>query len=91
MINKEITSWTQPVGPEIKGDKKGDSERKVSKYLDNEILFGILSHSFNHNFAFNLLISYFTIIKIPLEIDGKATTSASSWPPRILKLLYLSY
>ena len=32
MINKENTSWAQPVGPEIKGDEKGDSERKVSKY-----------------------------------------------------------
>ena len=32
MINNEITSWTQPVGSEIKGDKHGDSERKVSKY-----------------------------------------------------------
>jgi hypothetical protein len=31
----------------------------------NKILFGILSHSFNHNFAFNLLISNFTIFKIP--------------------------
>jgi hypothetical protein len=30
MINNEITSWTQPVGSEIKGDKHGDSERKVS-------------------------------------------------------------
>jgi hypothetical protein len=50
--------------------------------LDNEILFGILSHSFNHNFAFHLLIPYFTIIKIPLEIDGKATTSASPWPDK---------
>ena len=32
MINNEITSWTQPVGSEIKGDKHGDSERKVSKW-----------------------------------------------------------
>ena len=31
MINNEITSWTQPVELEIKGDKHGDSERKVSK------------------------------------------------------------
>ena len=31
MINNEITSWTQPVGLEIKGDKHGDSEWKVSK------------------------------------------------------------
>jgi hypothetical protein len=31
MINNEITSWTQPVGTEIKRDKHGDSERKVSK------------------------------------------------------------
>ena len=42
--------------------------------LVNIILFGILSHSFNHNFAFNFLIPNFTI-----------------WPPRILKLRYLSY
>ena len=27
MINNEITSWTQPVGLEIKGDKHEDSER----------------------------------------------------------------
>ena len=27
MINNEITSWTQPVGSEIKGDKHGDSEK----------------------------------------------------------------
>ena len=31
MINNEITSWTQTVESEIKGDKHGDSERKVSK------------------------------------------------------------
>jgi hypothetical protein len=31
MINNEITSWTQPVGSEIKGDQNGDSERKVNK------------------------------------------------------------
>jgi hypothetical protein len=31
MINNEISSWTQPVGSEIKGDKHGDSEQKVSK------------------------------------------------------------
>jgi hypothetical protein len=31
MINNEITSWTQPVRSEIKGDKHGDSEWKVSK------------------------------------------------------------
>jgi hypothetical protein len=31
MINNDITSWTQPVGSEIKGDKHGDSERKVNK------------------------------------------------------------
>jgi hypothetical protein len=31
MIKNEITSWTQPVGPELKGDKHGDSERKVNK------------------------------------------------------------
>ena len=31
MINNEITSWAQPVGSGIKGDKHGDSERKVSK------------------------------------------------------------
>ena len=33
--------------------------------LVNKILFGIWSHSFNHNFAFNLLIPNFTIFKIP--------------------------
>ena len=26
MINNEITSWTQPVGSEIKGDKHGDNK-----------------------------------------------------------------
>jgi hypothetical protein len=31
MINNEITSWTQPVGSEIKGDKHGDSERTKDK------------------------------------------------------------
>jgi hypothetical protein len=31
MINNEISSWTQPVGSEINGDKHGNSERKVSK------------------------------------------------------------
>jgi hypothetical protein len=31
MINNEITSWTQPVGSEIKGDKHGDSERTKGK------------------------------------------------------------
>jgi hypothetical protein len=31
MINNEITSWTQPVGSEIKGDKHGDSERMKAK------------------------------------------------------------
>jgi uncharacterized membrane protein YccF (DUF307 family) len=59
--------------------------------LINTILFGILSHSFNHNFVFHLLIPNFTIFKIPWEIDEIATTSASPWPPRILKLPYLSY
>ena len=33
--------------------------------LVNKILFSILSHSFNHNFAFNILIPNFTIFKIP--------------------------
>jgi hypothetical protein len=28
MINNEITSWTQPVGSEIKGDKHGDSDER---------------------------------------------------------------
>jgi hypothetical protein len=28
-MNNEITSWTQPVGSEIKGDKHGDSEHKA--------------------------------------------------------------
>ena len=31
MINNEITSWKQPVGSEIKGDKHGDSERTKGK------------------------------------------------------------
>jgi hypothetical protein len=31
MINNEITSWTQLVGSEIKGDKHGDSERTKGK------------------------------------------------------------
>jgi hypothetical protein len=26
MINNEITSWTQPVGSEIKGDKHGHNK-----------------------------------------------------------------
>ena len=29
MINYEITSWTQPVGSEIKGDKHGDSDERL--------------------------------------------------------------
>ena len=33
MINNKITSWTQPVGSEIKGDKHGDSESRVYKSL----------------------------------------------------------
>jgi hypothetical protein len=33
MINNEITSWMQPVGSEIKGDKYGDSESRVYKSL----------------------------------------------------------
>ena len=33
--------------------------------LVNKILFGILSHNFNHNFAIHLLIPNFTIFKIP--------------------------
>jgi hypothetical protein len=33
MINNEITSWTQPVGSEIKGDKHGDSQQKVSVFI----------------------------------------------------------
>ena len=31
MINNEITSWTQPVGSEIKGDTKTVNVRKVNK------------------------------------------------------------
>jgi hypothetical protein len=31
MINNEITSWTQPVGSEVKGDKHRDSERTKGK------------------------------------------------------------
>jgi hypothetical protein len=48
MINNEITSWTQPVGSEIKGDKHGDSERtkdkqsRVYKSLIMMFLFTIL-------------------------------------------------
>ena len=35
--------------------------------LVNKILFGILSHSFNHNFAIHLLIPNFTIIKLEAQ------------------------
>ena len=31
MINNEITSWTQPVGSEIKGDKHGGIEGTKGK------------------------------------------------------------
>jgi hypothetical protein len=33
--------------------------------LVNKTIFGILSHNFNHNFTFHLLIPNFTIFKIP--------------------------
>jgi hypothetical protein len=46
MINNKITSWTQPVGSEIKGDKHGDSESRVYKSL---IMIRIL---FNFNFIY---------------------------------------
>jgi hypothetical protein len=38
MINNEIISWTQPVGSEIKGDKHGDSQRKVSRVYKSLIM-----------------------------------------------------
>jgi formylmethanofuran dehydrogenase subunit C len=37
MINNEITSWTQPVGSEIKGDKHGDSF-KMKCYTSNYVM-----------------------------------------------------
>ena len=45
--------------------EESQSDDDLLMNLVNKILFGILSHSFNHNFAFNLLIPNFTIFKIP--------------------------
>jgi hypothetical protein len=35
MINNKITSWTQPVGSEIKGDKHGDNKAMGKLFIVN--------------------------------------------------------
>ena len=38
MINNEITSWTQPVGSEINGDKHGDWTKGKQSRVDKGLI-----------------------------------------------------